>query len=701
MKLFYLIFISGFCPFAFAQTDYSIPKNGISSCHAVLKDNILTLENTLISRSFRWNGGDLISVIITDKKRRHSWILNGNDPDCTLPGAGPAQNGLLETKIIPANSTTPAYLEATVTASFGSLEIKREFRIYPDCPAIACDYYLRGSVHAKWLAEAARQGELRNIENDAIVKENDVKATVMESLFLPGKHWRMKAVQFFDITDRNNNLVQEYEQLTYRGESKLKGNLLFADEVLEDHGVFILKEAPASDVQLAYPGFDFLVKTGVVQCAGIGVSPDDLDSQKWTRCYGFVTGVTGGGKLGRLTALRAYQQQIRLHAPGRDEMVMMNTWGDRNQDSHISEAFILKELVAAHRLGISHFQIDDGWQSGRSSNSALNGGSLNRIWSVPNYWNPDLKKFPNGLTPVMELSKKLGIEICLWFNPSQDDSYAHWSDDAGALIKIYKQYGIRTFKIDGVQIKDKTGEVNFRKMLDTIMSATNRQAVFNLDVTAGRRNGYHYFNEYGNIFLENRYTDWGNYYPHWTLRNLWSLSRYIPPQNFQIEFLNNFRNADKYPADDPLAPSKISMEYEFALTMMAQPLAWMEATGLPEKGFKMAPVIKRYRKLQTAIHQGRIFPIGEEPSGRSWTGFQSILGNRGYLLIFREYNRNKSAWLKTCLPAGKKVLLTKLMGEGKNGVKQIDSDGRIQCESLSAYSYTLYRYQIISLVPDN
>ena len=58
------------------------------------------------------------------------------------------------------------------------------------------------------------------------------------------------------------------------------------------------------------------------------------------------------------------------------------------------------------------------------------------------------------------------------------------------------------------------------------MDATGGQAVFNLDVTAGRRWGYHYGNEYGNIFLENRYTDWGNYHPHWTLRNLWMLSRY-------------------------------------------------------------------------------------------------------------------------------------------------------------------------------
>ena len=54
--------------------------------------------------------------------------------------------------------------------------------------------------------------------------------------------------------------------------------------------------------------------------------------------------------------------------------------------------------------------------------------------------------------------------------------------------------------------------------------------VFNLDATAGRRAGYHMLNRYGNIFLENRYTDWGNYYPYHTLRNLWMLSKYVPAE---------------------------------------------------------------------------------------------------------------------------------------------------------------------------
>ena len=210
----------------------------------------------------------------------------------------------------------------------------------------------------------------------------------------------------------------------------------------------------------------------------------------------------------------------------------------------IREAFALAELEVVARFGITHFQLDDGWQAGQSSNSAFTGGSLENIWSRSDYWSPHPERFPNGLGPVVERSKTLGIELCLWFNPSKDDSYAHWQADADALIGLNRQYGIRTFKIDGVMIPDKRADLNLRAMFERVMDATGGQAVFNLDVTAGRRWGYHYGNEYGNIFLENRYTDWGNYYPYWTLRNLWMLARYVPPQNLQIEFLNRWRNAD-------------------------------------------------------------------------------------------------------------------------------------------------------------
>ncbi|HCN83579.1 MAG TPA: alpha-galactosidase, partial [Sphingobacteriaceae bacterium] len=258
-----------------------------------------------MSRVYDWNGGDIKSRSITDKKTNYTWALNSRLPDAILPGTGRAENGKMEVRELPATSILPACLEAEVNVTLGTLELKRVFRIFPDCPAISCTFYLRGSSSGPWF------------ENTPAATDARPATTIMEQLTVPGKHWRLRSVQFYDVTDRNNSLVQTYDQLLYRNESRLVGNLLFADEVLSDHGLFILKEAPTSTVQLASPGFDFLAKAGSIQTAGLGVIPADLDPKEWTRCYGFVTGVTSGGELGRLSALRTYQKMVRKHENGR------------------------------------------------------------------------------------------------------------------------------------------------------------------------------------------------------------------------------------------------------------------------------------------------------------------------------------------------------------------------------------------------
>ena len=643
-------------------------------CRVLLQDDILTLETGWIRRQYRWNNGRLISLRIEDVVRGHGWSLAGKVPDLAWIGDGAGATGRLRVEEHATTSTTPGHVRAEVLTSRGDLEIKRVFRLYPNCPAIACDFYLRGTV-------------------PPLVALALGPRAAMEYLALPGVHWRARAVEFFDVTDRNNTLVREEEVFLYRTEHAFSGNLLFLDEVLEDRGLFILKESPAAHAHLAYPGCDFVVKVGEASAVGLGVGPGDVSPGAWTRTYGVVTGVYSGGELGRLEAVRAYQEQIRIHAPGRDEMVMMNTWGDRGQDMRLGEAFSLAELEAGARLGISHLQLDDGWQSGRSSNSAYEGGSLEQIWDDPAYWHPHPERFPRGLKPVVDRGRELGIEVCIWFNPSKDDSYAHWEDDARTLVALYNDHGIRTFKIDGVQVPDKRAEVNLRRMFDTVRAATHDEAVFNLDVTAGQRYGYHYFNEYGNIFLENRYTDWSNYYPHWTLRNLWMLSRYVPAQNLQIEFLNVWRNQSNYSLVDPLAPANVPFAYAFACTMMAQPLAWFEATGLPEEAFEIAELVRIYREHQLRIHAGRIFPIGEEPSGTGWTGFQSLRDGEGYVLLLREHNDRPSANLKLHNLAGRAAAFRCVLGQGADFDAVADAEGRVCFALPGPHSFALYAYE--------
>lgn len=669
-----------------------------SSCYAVLDKDVLRIGNSMIQRSFKWNGGNLRTMAVEDKTTGRSFVNRSKAPDFAFTETEmKATEGRLDVRMVPSDGIRPEHMLAVVSYDYGTYKVRREWRIYENTPALAVDNYVCGEPSSQPVVSDVKTQENvadhKNIESARDMQQGRRQAVRLDYLDVGGDHWHARAVEFSDVTDWNNNLVKTVDFIPYRTLS-YRGNLLFARDV-DGNGLFFLKEAPCTGVQIAGDGRDFEVSGGKVAVLGIGAEASDLQSGEWVRLYSTVTGVYGEGDLASYKALRAYQKKIRIQDAGRDEMVMMNTWGDRSQDSKVNESFCLQELEKAARLGVTHFQIDDGWQEGKSPNSAVAKGSFKNIHENPLYWTPARDKYPHGLTPVVEKAKELGIELGLWFNPSIQNDFEDWEKDVEAVVRMYREYGIRVFKIDGLSIPAKKAEANLRRFFDGVLEQTGNQVVFNLDVTAGRRGGYHMFNDYGNIFLENRYTDWKNYYPYWTLRNLWQLSLYVPAERLQVEFLNKWRNEDKYKTSR-FAPKEYSFDYIFATAMAGQPLAWMEASNLPEEAYETSALIKSYVKIAPDFHNGTILPIGNEPSGRSWTGFQSIgEGGRGYVIVYREDNERQSSQLRTWLPEGAKVRFTAVLGAGKSFRATAGEDGTVSFSLKEKNSFAMYRYEIV------
>ncbi|MFV0467764.1 MAG: alpha-galactosidase [Dysgonomonas sp.] len=661
--------------------------------YGYLKNDTLVIGNDLIERKFVWNKGNVITHNLRDKSSNYVWLNKNQKPDFYITKDTPeAIDGSCKTQEIRENEIHPSFLEVAVSFTLDELQVRRVFRIYKNSPVIACDTYLKGHTNSVFGGRIENLADKKNIEFAEDMKSKQVTA-LLDQFEPGGNHWQMKTVEFYDITDWNNNLVFETKVIPYRKNS-YRGNLLFAHNPIEEKGFFFLKEAPCSSTQLAYDGNDFTAEFGHFTVTGLGINEHDLTKDAWIKAYSVVMGVYSGGELEQLRALRSYQKNLRKLLPQRDEMVMMNTWGDRSQDSKINEKFSLIEVERAAQLGITHFQVDDGWQVGKSPNSALVKGSFKNIWNNPDYWKPDPVKYPRGLEPIVKRGKELGVEVCLWFNPSVQNDYADWEKDAKALTDLYNKCGIRTFKIDGLAIPTKKSDENLRKLFDKVLEETNNNVVFNLDATAGRRAGYHTFNEYGNIFLENRYTDWGNYYPYHTLRNLWQLAKYVPAEKLQIEFLNKWRNADKYD-NDPFAPGAYSFEYLFAITMAGQPLAWFEGSGLPDETLSIKNLINDYKKIQHNFHLGTILPIGDEPSGKSWTGFQSLNGNKGYLLVFRENDSDQKGCIETWFKQGDNVSCKLVLGNGKMKTNTIGRKGMIEVEIPHINDFVLFEYEVI------
>jgi len=457
---------------------------------------------------------------------------------------------------------------------------------------------------------------------------------------LPGQHLLLTQVVLFDQTDGRNELVQERQWLLHPSERNLalRGNLFVVEDMADGTGHVFVKKAPLPDSRPVRAECDLRVtfgKTGGFDFALVAGVGDDGDSWEVLEY--------GGGDFGRARVLQEWQRGLRPATAGHaTPRFLSNTWGDRSRDSRMQEAFIAQEIEAGHRLGVEMVQLDDGWQRGMTSNSAYaakGGGVWEGFWNADaDFWNPHQERFPQGLGPLAEQARARGMNLGLWFAPDSWNEFANWRRDADCILEKFHTLGVEHFKVDSINAKTTLASANLKQFLKAVIDGSGGRVVFDIDITAGARPGYFGEMAAGPLFVENRYTDWHNYWPHQTLRNLWMLSRWVDPRRLRMEFLNHTRNVDKYPGD-PLAPACYAPDALFATVMFSNPLGWFEVSNLPAEYFEsVAPLVRVWKEHRDALFGGTIIPIGAEPDGFAPTGFLSISEARdcGYVVVFRE-----------------------------------------------------------------
>lgn len=357
-----------------------------------------------------------------------------------------------------------------------------------------------------------------------------------------------------------------------------------------------------------------------------------------------------GGAAGCRRALVAFQRSIRPYRPGRDGLLLSNTWGAGNRDSRICQDFLLKEIDAGARMGVDVIQIDDGWQRGRTQNSEKKvAAGQKKVWNGywaadPDFWKEDLERFPDGLDFLVKKAKEKGMRFGLWFGPDSSDDAANWERDADCLLDYHRRLGIDFFKMDSMKLLSPSALARNRRMFDKMLADSNGDMVFDLDCTAEVRPGFFGLLDIGPLFVENRYTRRPVYWPHHTLKNLWDLSHVVDPVRLRFEFNNPDTNHANYEWS-PLGHGNYRPDTLFATVMAASPLAWMELSDVSEKSMAaIAPLVRTWKAERARWHGGVIHPVGARPDGASWTGFVSEAadGTGGYALLFRELNKEKS-----------------------------------------------------------
>lgn len=470
-------------------------------------------------------------------------------------------------------------------------------------------------------------------------------------------HYILHAYTLPDRTDTHDHPVQNYTtHLNPRIREEAAGQIFYLENRALNQTVLFAAETPSAralrspNPNQEVPAFQWAAHrqgvdddTGLVPYPMLTITGRTMDLNAEETVVGDRLVIAIGDE----NIIRSYRNFIRQDLfrnneegfePNMAHYMMSNTWGDRNRDARISEDFIRGEIDVAERLGIDIVQIDDGWQVGKTINSSGLGAisQTDGFYDLdPNYWTVDSRKFPNGLAELSDYAKGKKLELGLWFSPDPLNDFENWERDVETILNLQRETGIRWFKIDFVDLKSGVGERRYKAFLRRLMAAGIR---FSQDVTAQERLGLVHEPGWGTIFLENRYTDWGNYYPHATLRNLWQLAKIMPAERLQMEFLNPRRNVHIY-GEDIFAPANYSLDYLFFSICAANPLFWMELQSLEESDQKLlAKSIAVYKEIRPELRKLYVDPVGADPDGASITGFAFATeeGQIRYILVLKE-----------------------------------------------------------------
>lgn len=565
-----------------------------------------TIENNLIKRTIYFENSLPVKSEILNKTTGFLWESREGECLINIPGISLAGSEI-------------NFFDNTVTFRTSTAEVAWEFKL----AGRFCESRI-GIKSAPYAVE--KKDSIASDGANIAGNTNDEEYTdgfgVMSNIV------DIDAIELMSRTDNTNFLLGETHAPLFNnhGNTCHRGNVFVFTEKFSGEKLIVLKNS------LTGRRDEYNVKAEppqIMHTLGLGIDYSRLSEDFYTYSYSVAIGV------GSEDACKDIKEYYNHSYAQKTSYIISNTWGDRSQDKCVCEEFIKKEIDKAHFLGVDIVQIDDGWQQGATANSAL---VESNVWNLgfrenKEFWNIHKDKFPNGFSGITEYAAKKGIKLGLWFSPDAKNSYEAWKEDAKTLCDLFDNYNIEHFKIDGVIINDKESEENLISFLTYVDNHAQGRVTFNLDITAGERLGYLFKREFGELFVENRYTDWKNYYPHATLRNLWQLSKYIPSTKMQFEVLNPDRNKDNY--NDDLAPATYDIDYIFASVMVSNPLIWMEMSSLSEDNLnKLQKIISVYRKYREDFLY--VEPILECPDGFSLTGFKIYGKENNYVVLLKE-----------------------------------------------------------------
>ena len=453
----------------------------------------------------------------------------------------------------------------------------------------------------------------------------------------------------------------------------------------KDEGFILVKESHKCVNQYGTDTGDFLVASTGISNTGTSLYPKEIEPETYKWSWASWAIVYDGNEDYRELAVKQFDRYRFPTNRKRDMYSLVCTWGNskngRDGRNYATEKEVLAEMKATDELGIDLLLIDDGWQVSRSSPGYAP--------EPANGWKPHPNAYPERWKNVAALKEKLNLELGLWGvaqNTTVDEMVWNW-----------EHLKMKQFKLDFASFNNHDVLDNMMGKAREFMLKTKHQSIISWDLTENApRYGYFWAREYGNLHFMNRKDEFpanAIYIPWLCLRDYWHLSSYNNLNKYQLTVQNpeitNQKLSDAY---------KHNLEYCVATTLMGVP----EFMAMPrffsnEAKASVKALLKIYKNQRKNIWESYQFPIGEQPSNASFTGFQSFHPEKkeGYFIFYRELNAPENRKeIDVKFLEGRKVTLTDLQ-TGQKWRDVISAKGMLGIAIDKPANFRFIKYKVI------
>jgi len=663
----------------------------LKNAHVKFSDGQLTVSTGKVQRQWNWSGTGFQTVSFKNIQSGKEWCQKNSARLCdwSLPSKiekiSSAELISVECKESDDEKFTSNHLlvSALVRYSFG-LELKFLVRVYPDATGIWTALEVRA---LDGFSPAGIPSDLSTYKSYG----SNQPLKIAGNEFVPVDFSQRNQRRYWGIYNDPGNRVNSNDMVL---EKVVKGYPIFQDEEntwanglsieAGNEGMILLKESNKTVNNYGHQTGAFYCTPSGVEVTGWGLKPDEISSE-FKRCWPTWTILFSGGQDEMELSFKQFDRTRYPVNLKTDMHILIDTWGSDFQHGDYKKIYgrensefpvIEKEIKSASDLGIDIVRIDDGWQEG---------GTMSK-----NSWHPNPKL---GYAPhwenVKKLAKDYGVGIGLWA------AIRYISPEE--MLTNQKELGVATWKFDFDKLENHDSFANRLSGVREFIKKTDysTQTSWCPEYDDQRYGWYSAVRECGPMYFQNIQNNLPNhlvYVPYITLRHHWMLSRFYNMNDLQCHWQNpsltnpQFSDANQY-----------SQSYCALSAFMGAPSCFMLTQLLqPKEREELKKIIAIYKANRKDIFESYVFPVGDEPTNESWTGFQIYHPEKkaGYLMIFRElHNPDKKAMIKLKFLKDRMIRITDM----ENGSVRNEKikDGSISLSIEKPAGYRFLKYEII------